>query len=289
MKKMTVPPNTVSYIQRHIDVVNAKKDSIGGTPNTTKANLQGLELSIQNRYLDFERSFNTRSLFSFPPHLGLSAHKDDLLSCYIGRTKKVKEIFSLIENSQPANFLTRCPYCGITLPKTYDHYLPESIYPELSVHALNLIPCCNTCNQIKNDFWKNDTHRLFLHFYMDDVPNIQFLDVRLIPNANMHAVGATFTISRPPNITNNTWNVLDAHYNRLGLIQKYNEQANNEISVVFNSCVSHLRYGGVWVDRFIRDLLRSDEQLYGLNHWRVVLMKELANSIVFTNAVRTSV
>lgn len=289
MKRMTTPPNTTSYFQRHKDVVSSKNNTVNGEPNLIKSNLQGLESAIEARYNAFEASFGSSNLFSFAQDATLAVHKDDLLSCYTGRTKKVKEIFSLIEQAQPDNFLKRCPYCGVTLPKTYDHYLPESLYPELSVHALNLIPCCNSCNQTKNNFWKNDRHRIFLHFYMDSIPDIQYLNVRLVSNKNMCAVGAVFSMTRAPNIPNQIWDVLNMHYVKLNLIDIYNDLANNEISEVFNACVSHIRCGGLSVSQFVTNLLACDEQLYGINHWRVVLMKALSTSADFASAVRDSV
>lgn len=289
MKQMSTPPDTITYFQRHKNVVKSKAKTIKGEPNLTRRNLKSLESAVQSRYRSFEESLENGTLFHFAQDTGLSAHKDDLLSCYTGRTAKVKEIFSLIETAQPDNFLKRCPYCGVTLPKTYDHYLPESLYPELSVHALNLIPCCNSCNQTKNNNWKNDSHRLFLHFYTDSIPDIQYLNVRLISNPRVSAVGAIFSMSRPPRISNSVWDVLNMHYTKLNLIGTYNELANSEITEVFNVCVSHLRCGGVDIERFITSLLSPDEQLYGANHWRVVLMKALATDVNFANAVQSSV
>lgn len=36
--------------------------------------------------------------------------------------------------------VNKCPYCGISLADTLDHFLPKSIYGELSTCRLNLIP-----------------------------------------------------------------------------------------------------------------------------------------------------
>jgi len=289
MKRMITPSNRTPYFQRHKDVVSSKNNTVKGSPNLIKSNLLTLEQDISTRYDAFESSLQGADLFNFPQDTSLLTHKDDLLSCYKGRTKKVKEIFSLIEDAQPNNFLKRCPYCGVTLPKTYDHYLPESQYPELAVHALNLIPCCNSCNQTKNDFWKNNSHRLFLHLYSDTIPDVQYLNVRIITNSQTNAVGAIFSMERAPNIPNDVWDILSAHYDKLGLIGIYNELANNEISTVFSACVSHLRNGGFNVTPFLRDYLLDDEQLYGINHWRVVLMKALSTNAEFARVVRASI
>ncbi|HGZ2751915.1 TPA: HNH endonuclease [Yersinia enterocolitica] len=289
MKEMIVPPAVIPYSQRHKNVVNSKSSTVRGLVNTTKINLQNLENQIITRYNLFEQAIIQKELFSFSEDPNLIIHKDDLLSCYTGRTSKVKEIFKLIEKSQPQRFLKRCPYCGITLPKTYDHYLPETKFPELSVHVLNLVPCCGTCNQTKNNYWKNNTHRIFLHFYSDIIPNLQYLTVKLNSNVAVNSVGAEFLIKRPENIQDKVWNILASHYEKLDLIIKYNELASDEISEVFNTCVSHLQCGGTDLHRFMHKLLAPEEKLYGINHWRVVLMKALSINNDFSRAVYADV
>lgn len=287
MKIMVAPPADVTYSQRHKNVVSSKANTVKGNPNTTKNNLLLLEPQILARYSLFERAIVQNTLFSFPEDPTLIAHKDDLLSCYIGRTKKVKEIFKLIEDTQPTRFLKRCPYCGVTLPKTYDHYLPEAHFPELSVHALNLVPCCGTCNSTKNNFWKNNTHRTFLYFYKDIIPNVQYVNVNIVTGAG--SIGAQFSIQRPINIQNAVWEVLFSHYEKLGLISTYNELASDEITEVFNACVVHIRCGGANVRLFVEGLMSTEETLYGINHWRVVLMKSLAVNADFSRIVNSSV
>lgn len=285
MKNLIVPPSNVPFSQRHKDVVNSKANTVKGIRNETKFNLLNLENQILARYTIFERAVAQRNLFNLSEDRVLVRHKNDLLSCYTGRTEKVKEIFRLIENAQPPRLLKRCPYCGVTLPKTFDHYLPESKFPELSVHALNLVPCCGTCNQTKNNDWKNLNHRIFLHFYSDEIPALQYLNVNLHTRAGVNAIGATFSMSRPAGISDDIWVVLTAHYTKLNLISTYNELANDEISELFNTCLIHLRCGGTNVGQFISQLLLTEEQLYGLNHWRVVLMKALSTSNNFSIAV----
>lgn len=287
MKTMVVPSPAISYSERHKDVVNSKANTINELPNTTKTNLLRLEPQLLARHRQFEQAIAQNSLFTFPESPALLAHKDDLLSCYTGRTKKVKEIFALIEDAQPTRFLKRCPYCGITLPKTYDHYLPEAHFPELSVHALNLIPCCGSCNSTKNNFWKNNTHRTFLYFYQDLIPNVQYLNVNIITGGG--SIGAQFSIQTPINIQDPVWQVLFSHYEKLRLIFTYNELASDEVTEVFNACVAHIRCGGANVRQFVEELLAPEEVLYGINHWRVVLMKELALSADFARLVNSNV
>jgi len=287
MKTMIVPSAAVSYSERHKNIVNSKTNTIKGEPNTTKTNLLRLEPQVLVRYRQFEQAITQNLLFDFSENPALKAHKDDLLSCYTGRTKKVKEIFKLIEDTQPIRFLKRCPYCGVTLPKTYDHYLPEAHFPELSVHALNLIPCCGSCNSTKNNFWKNNTHRTFLYFYNDIIPNVQYINVNIFTGAG--SIGAQFSIQRPIDIQTPVWEVLFSHYEKLGLIFTYNELASDEITEVFNACVAHIRCGGENVRQFVQELFIPEEALYGINHWRVVLMKNLAVNVDFARIVNSNV
>lgn len=287
MKTMVVPSSAVSYSERHKIIVNSKPNTIKGKPNKTKSNLLRLEPQVLARYRQFEQAITQNTLFNFPENPALMAHKDDLLSCYKGRTKNVKEILKLIVDTQPARFLKRCPYCGITLPKTYDHYLPEAHFPELSVHALNIVPCCGLCNSTKNNLWKNNTHRTFLYFYKDLIPNVQYISVDIVTGAG--SIGARFSIQRPDNIQDPVWKVLFSHYEKLGLISTYNELANDEITEVFNACIAHIRCEGADVRKFVDELLTPEEVLYGKNHWRVVLMKALAVSADFVRLVNSNV
>ena len=275
MRRLVVPPNTVPYSERHIRVVRSKKSTVAGVRNEAKETLLELEPRLVERFSDFEDAVSGGTLFEFLEDDAFLEHKEALLGCYSGRTSKVKEIFRLIEGAQERRFLKRCPYCGVTLPKTYDHYLPENKFPELSVHALNLIPCCDYCNKTKSVHWKNSQHRTFLHFYSDKIPVEQYLYVHLSSMEDQKVVSARFFIERPEGVSDDEWSVLSSHYDKLGLIATYNELANDEICEIFNACVSHLRHGGSDSEGFLASLLSPDERLYGLNHWRVVLMRAL--------------
>lgn len=287
MKIMIPPPSTVAYSKRHKDIVSSKTNTIKGCVNTTKNNLLDIESQVVSRYSDFEQAITSGTLFHFPEQPSFYPYKEDLLSCYKNKTIGVKDIFKLIKATQPLRFLSLCPYCGLTMPRTHDHYLPESRFPELAVHALNLIPCCGPCNETKNNYWRNNNHRIFLHFYSDTIPQTQYINV-ILTSVDASAVGASFTMRRPDGIADHIWEILEAHYEKLKLINQYNENANDQISNMLDVCVAHLRCGGSNLRNFINELLIPEERLYGANHWRVVLMKELATSSVFSMCVNNS-
>ena len=287
MRKLVKPRCNGPYIDLHKDVIASKHNTISGLPNNAKQRLLSLEADIVQRYSSFEQAVNQNTLFNLATSATFSSYSDDLVKCYKGRTSKVKSIFKIIEKSQDSRCLKRCPYCGTTLPRTHDHYLPESLFPELCLHALNLIPCCGVCNSIKGNNWKNNNHRTFIYFYTDIIPTSQYLFVDLINSRNRNVLGARFKIIRPENISNNIWDIIDSHYNKLNLIDRYNELVNDEISEVADTCASHILDGGLSISGFIDNVLHRERQIYGLNHWRVVLMQSLSIDPYFANIVRS--
>lgn len=51
-----------------------------------------------------------------------------------------------------------CKYCnlsGVLTPAVIgDHYRPKRLYPDLALDASNIVPCCDTCHQIKRGWEK---------------------------------------------------------------------------------------------------------------------------------------
>lgn len=69
----------------------------------------------------------------------------------------------------------KCPLCGERYITELDHYVPREIYPEFSIHCLNLIPLCHDCNHQKGSKWLNRAgERLIFNAYFD-APTTQFL------------------------------------------------------------------------------------------------------------------
>lgn len=100
----------------------------------------------------------------------------------LGLTESVSDAlrgnYALVDNRGPLSVVRdailagtcagQCPMCGLGQAKTLDHYLPKDSYPEFSVYALNLVPCCSSCNTAKGNK-VGDASRRFLHAYFDDI------------------------------------------------------------------------------------------------------------------------
>lgn len=184
--------------------------------------------------------------------------------------------------AQPKRLMKYCPMCGTTLHSTFDHYLPAVKFPEFAVHPLNLVPCCSKCNSTKDDDWLSATGgRQYLHAYSDELPNRQFVTVDLHEQHGLAGVGATFSLVKPHGVGAGMWQLVNSHFDRLHLIDRYDEQGSNEIAEILAVCRTYMETGGTSPRVFLAGLASDCRLVYGRNHWRAVLMEALSTHANF--------
>lgn len=85
-----------------------------------------------------------------------------------------KELHTILESMRDKHRLKFCPCCGEPgKPTTLDHYLPQSVFPELSIVVENLTPMCTKCQGLKGNHIKDDNgNRLFIHPYFDPISDV---------------------------------------------------------------------------------------------------------------------
>lgn len=263
------PPLYASYFEQ---IRNSKK------AGADKQQLTDHAEEILARYEAFSHAWVEGRLHELAPMRAPADLATALRSCY-GRNKGASAIKAAIKGAQPVRRLKYCPMCGTTLPSTHDHYLPGVRFPEFSVHPLNLVPCCAKCNSTKDDDWLDaNGRRQYLHFYSDDLPDEPFLQVELHQHAVMAGVGATFSLAKPATMTDEQWHLVLTHFTRLGLLEFYIERANDEIAQLLVDCAIHLRQGGGNARMFLSDHAADEASVWGINHWRVVLMTALSGA-----------
>jgi len=79
----------------------------------------------------------------------------------------------------------RCPSCARREVSTLDHFLPKSIFPELSISPLNLIPNCLECNKSKLTYVANNSESELIHPYFDNIDSEKWLFAKLIGEKEM--------------------------------------------------------------------------------------------------------
>ena len=177
----------------------------------------------------------------------------------------------------------RCPFCGLSESSTLDHYLPKELNPQFAVLAKNLVPCCPLCNTRKRDFIVDDATdvRLFLHPYFDEVPLTRFLQV--IVTVSQDALGLTYRITRPAGMTQLTCQHLRSHFRLLGLADRYRIMSLDHLRGRYKT-LSRL-YGPAEnagrVSAGLAQEAEGYEDEYGVNHWRAVLYRALADDDEF--------
>lgn len=205
--------------------------------------------------------------------------KNYLLSCY-SENITLNNLKTDITNKQELHYQAKCPYCGLNSPGSFDHYLPKEDYPDFSVLALNLIPCCEKCNSKKGKRWKDfDGNRLFINYYYDFVPQEKYLYARISFNKTLTPT-VTYEIIENEQINSVTFEIVKSHYNKLNLCSRFESHANDEISNVFLETQLAVEEG-VEIEEQVKSLIRkikTSTQSAGRNNWLVALYEAIVES-----------
>jgi 5-methylcytosine-specific restriction endonuclease McrA len=241
--------------------------------------LKDLKDDISERYEEYLIKFNSELLILIPPSL-YKKNFPPLLGCYKSEVSQLKELKRLIKENQPVELRGTCQYCGIGDPKTMDHYLPISFFPEYSVLALNLIPCCKDCNSKKDNHWKKDDYRGIINLYLDKLPKQQYLFGQVKWENRLPVV--RFQIENRSKIDVNIFSVIENHFERLNLIDLYNDKSSallDQIIEIF-AYYSDDRDEKSITHRLLRDAV--DKKLkFGPNYWESILKQTLAGDDKF--------
>jgi hypothetical protein len=213
-------------------------------------------------------------------HRATPQQKADLEHCYKKRTKPLNDLLGDIEGRIPDILKNKCPYCDIEWPRTWDHYLPTAYYPEFSTHALNLLPSCHFCNELKgNRFLNNNGERQIVHLYFDRIPAHRYLQVQLERTPASIPL-ARYSIIRPPRFAKRAFRLINEHFSALDLLARYREAASAELAEKSETLRPLLH-----TDARIRNhLLEEANILYAEispNYWRAVLYEAMAQDAVF--------
>ena len=249
--------------------------------NPAKSTLNAITGRIATSYIQY--------LNNFPSLEGKS--KSDILKnetseraalqlCYSSETKSFKFIRGKIFDIQPDELKAFCPYCLLNKPKTLDHYIGQTEFPEYSILQRNLIPCCFDCNNNKGEQWRKDKKRRFIHFYNDTFLTNRFLHGSLIYHRGEIVPRIDFCLMKPAAMSVSDFRIVKFHFKDLHLLQEYNTRANalvsSEIAVITDSY-----HGGATIDQIIASLTSRANALsadFGINYWSAVMYETLANN-----------
>ena len=238
--------------------------------------LYNIRNDINNKYNGYTGKFTPKDIINIANSTYIKNHPA-LLSCYKSEGNVLANLKKLIREAQSDDLKGTCQYCGIGKPQSFDHYLPISEYPEFSVLAINLIPCCTDCNGKKRSYWKENGNRGIINFYLDNIPNEQFLfaEVELVNGIPT----LKFKIENINVIDPVFYAIVEKHYSRLGLIKLYTDESPDYLGELIRILKN---YVDDWsVESLSSKLLNDSNQMeiqFGKNYWRAVISKALSES-----------
>lgn len=262
-----LPPPTVDSFSYFVKIANEKK-----APNDKFLKLA--QKAVSSSYAQYIDGTNLDSIAPYNPLPKTRARA--LLHAYKIRTASMKEFRGLLLKPKIKGF-SECPYCGINEPKTLDHYLPKELFPEFSIHSLNLLPVCGVCNSNykKHQFKTAGGRRIFIHSYFDIIPSFAFIDVDV-------TISSAIFLKFSPIITNlhKAFSELFArHFNGLGLAERFLLKSSAEIIRLRPAMVRFYASGG-WpmvAEELHKEMDGHRKELKD-NHWRIALLKALSSS-----------
>ena len=260
------------------DTVERKRDS------TAKTELQEIQKYIEESYANYDRHFLQNDLEFLPKTKFGTEHKAVLLGLYSPKTKLVKTFRERFFKINPQTYNNLCPYCAINSANTTDHILPKNSYPAYAVNVKNLIPGCSECNVAKGEnLLSSDGKKIIINYYTDIIPDEQFLFVDI--SRNYTSLKFEYRLANYNNqIDPKLFSLIERHFERLHLLTRYKDKAIQQFAEIRNLFVAEQFDNEEEYDIYTAKLLKicdSDAREYGRNHWKIVLKRACAKSIVF--------
>lgn len=271
MKNLKPLTRNFSYFSRII----AQKDPI------VRVQLLAIELQVKSDYSKYVRECKNARLSSYTASSYNGINATNLIACY-STAREVKRLKEHIYLNQYPHVRYECQYCTIgDSSESFDHYLPKEHFPEFSVLSNNLIPCCSKCNSHKGANWKDVSgERNIINYYYDTVPNQQFLNCSI--TFKRRTPVASFSISNPGTIDPASFRLIQRHFTRLLLLERFKKKSNTEITNISNS-IRQLTptHTFAQVAQFLLNDSNQMKASFGNNYWRAILKEALANSNQF--------
>jgi len=266
-----------------IEVYRSIANNCRGEKKTTLLN----ELSrINQRYDHYQE--NNRNLINISQYNfeGREVIKSYLLECY-GDNVNLNKLKVEIKSLQDTHYKAICPYCGLNSNGTFDHYIPKEVFPDYSVLSLNLIPCCEKCNSIKGERWKENDRLLFINYYFSVIPDQRYLYVDIEYDRSTKVPTITYKLENNNNIEGEIFAVIKTHYQKLNLCSRYEEHANNVVSELYERIKLAYEEGediGSQQHELNRQL-RVKKERKGINDWEVALLFAVSDCKEFFNSI----
>lgn len=230
----------------------------------------GYEDEIRVLFEQYDLSFAESALDQIQKSVNSSIMKTDLNGLYSYRSKKIRELKTLLTTNENGRINNTCQNCTISEINSFDHFLPQSDYPEFSVNPKNLFPSCSICNGHKSTNWILNGRSLFLNLYLDPLPKMEYLFVHF--SIKNETILTNFFLRQPFDMDNDLFELIQSHYERLDLCNRFSLNIDSILTRLINEIVINVETIGL--EKFQSIVLKrnkSNRDHMGYNHWHLVL------------------
>lgn len=191
---------------------------IDGKKAPVRSRLLALKPRLKARYADYSSATGAFGQLAASTLAG--AEIADCVACYNLDRVPVAKLKQAVLAARPKHRDYLCQWCLIDSWSDLDHYVPRESFPEFSVMARNLVPCCSKCNKAKMNYWPpvgNAPEVLSLYYSsLLDRPHL----AATVSHTRGQPTEIRFSIRTSAGLTHTEITSLQAHYSRLKLIPR---------------------------------------------------------------------
>lgn len=243
-------------------------DIIRSKNRPAKTRLLNVYDNVLNDYLKYFK--NRRSLEKITADTAIDDETSKCLNDAYKTGKVIDSVKAKIIEIMPPAIKEKCPYCMLSEPGTFDHYLGKGQFPEYSILSKNLVPCCSKCNSKKGDkFLSVNGNRTFISFYFDELPKSSFLVVELDIDRDVLYIKNMYTSS---NTGNNVDEIIETHFDELELFERYKNPMSNKLSLLVTR-IQGSKQCREDIIEIIRNEITALEKIYGASYWECSLYR----------------
>lgn len=172
----------------------------------------------------------------------------------------------------------KCPFCGVGIVSTLDHYLPKTKYPTYAVTPINLVACCADCNKNKKSEIVESREKEFIHPYYDDIEDEVWLKAKILFDRE---IIFSFYVQKPDIWSEEKYKRVHNQFEKLKLNKLYAAHCGEEFSEYEYTARDLYETGGEELVK--EDLLDriKERRRVTKNNWRAALYEGLLESQEF--------
>ena len=248
------------------DIIQSKREP-------AKTRLLRVQDNILSAYLNYYK--NRHNLERITADSSIDEETAKILNDAYKTGKVIDGVKTKITEVMPPAIKEKCPYCMLSEPGTFDHYIGKGEFPEFSILSKNLVPCCSKCNSKKGEkFISESGKRIFISFYFDELPQNSFWKVELDIDSDVPYIKNMYINS---NTGTQIDEIIESHFKELELFNRYMNPMSNKLSLLISRFQGTKQSKDDIVD-VITNEIHALKKIYGPNYWECSLYTAAINN-----------